>query len=954
MRQTSARAEPGKGPRVLIFRACALGVLLLVSLSLGLREASARDHTRDLKFATYLINELKYFDVAERFLEEIKSNATDRRSQCDVAYLHVDILKKKGKTEEYLKALERVKKQCPDHQRSSLNSLEKINIEMNKVNKIFELASATGNAEEASALRKQGQELFRSEVERPLDLFIEEAQKETADLAKKGGPTYGQARLHRNLSESIRVRLMLNFAKLLPEGEVFEADRHKYLKTGLKLATEFVEDRSEFYRLQYDVQLMKGRFELELEDYSAAYDDLSLIVDLGPRGPVGSEQIQYFKKLHLESVLFAARAANHAGMFSEAARLVNRRMLTAQKGPLDLSRADKDPSLEQFYVLAKLERAIGLSGSGQAEAGLRLIQEVIKKYSGSANGELRVTDARKALGTMAALGNVPLRGIDYFQGAMGLYSEHKFDQALVLFQEGLGAPRSSKELKKIAPLCLNKIGEINYLKKHYVEAAIAYLEICRHYGSHKLAAKAARNALAATDKLRRKNRQHKGYTELDDLAKSFYDKLGGSSIAIFQKTMAEAHEAQQQRDYDKAVELYQKIPADFSVDKKKGRKKRSGKKTKNGKREKIPFYWTAQARIRICRYQLWKATDAASRKIDDALVLAKELTDIQKNAAAAGRQDSAVEASFSAGQIYLEAESWSEAVTSYKPFLESYKNDQVFRAVGLYNLIQAAFKIEDGEVATRAFAVLEVDFPEHDATFLSTLPMLDFALQQEGEEAGKDAARYAKIYTDHPTGQEELKNDPDRRMAIIDILLEGGDFESADVLLKQTEKEAKRNPNLRKRLLLRKAISGFNQKQFETVIQALNEYIGKFNPDGGGQDDAQVYRYLGESHAQIYIKSESIDEVKKSVRHYGRAMGLILPYVDSDQSGKAKSDYWRWALRWCKLQRILGRAGDIEGWKSIRKFVGLRERTELGGKSKKKQFLAIKEEAERAVEKALR
>ena len=51
---------------------------------------------------------------------------------------------------------------------------------------------------------------------------------------------------------------------------------------------------------------------------------------------------------------------------------------------------------------------------------------------------------------------------------------------------------------------------------------------------------------------------------------------------------------------------------------------------------------------------------------------------------------------------------------------------------------------------------------------------------------------------------------------------------------------------------------------------------------------------------------------------------------------------------------LLGRAGAIEGWKSIRKFVGLRKRTELGGKSKKKQFLAMKEEAERAVEKALR
>ena len=81
------------------------------------------------------------------------------------------------------------------------------------------------------------------------------------------------------------------------------------------------------------------------------------------------------------------------------------------------------------------------------------------------------------------------------------------------------------------------------------------------------------------------------------------------------------------------------------------------------------------------------------------------------------------------------------------------------------------------------------------------------------------------------------------------------------------------------------------------------------------------------------------------------AISLISNFVDADKSGKAKRDYWQWALRWCKLQRLLGKAGDNEAWSTINKFVGLREREAMGGPKKKTKFLDIWEEAKKNLEK---
>ena len=325
---------------------------------------------------------------------------------------------------------------------------------------------------------------------------------------------------------------------------------------------------------------------------------------------------------------------------------------------------------------------------------------------------------------------------------------------------------------------------------------------------------------------------------------------------------------------------------------------------------------------------------------------------IRESAIKAGSVEGATEASFAAGQIYLETEQWQQTHDSLTRFLDEYKQDQIFRAVALNYLIEASRRIDKGAVAEQCFDVLAAEFADHDATFLATLPMLEYALTQlEGDGAGTKAATYAKAYAEHPTGREELRKDSERRLTVIDILLEGGDFETADKLLKDTEEEAKSDPDLRKRLLFRKALSGFNQKKYKAVIKALDEYIAKFKPDGNGPDDPAIYRYQGESLVQLYQQDKSLEKLKKAASNYRQAIAFIGSFVDVDKSGKARRDYWQWSLRYCQLQRLLGRAGEFEAWKRINRFVGLRQREDMGGKKKKAAFLKIWEEAKTNLKK---
>jgi TolA-binding protein len=920
------------------------------------------------QFCDYLMNDLKYFDTAERHLQSLRKVHTDAESQGDIAYYEVDLLRLQNRQEAYLEKLAEVQKRFPNHRRSAAGDLPKIGVAMDKALQLFTAAKESSDPEKTASLRAEAKKKFLDEVQKPLDALIASldqrvgAEEKLFRDARRKDPKAQESealielRKNRDFAELTRVKVLLIYARQSIRGiKESEAERDQVLKRGLDYATQFVEDRPEFKLMQYTAQLHKGLFEYELGRMNEAIEDLTLLIDLHPdvknARSVARETIDTFRDLNIQALLFAAKAYIKARQYEEAAVLVETKMLTPAGHAFDLSTAESHPSLQKYFILAQLERAIALAGKGEGGRALEVVEGIIKKYGAEANrtppnplARAYVTDARKALGTLVEVGGITLSGLAYYEGGLGLYSEFREEEALALFQLGLGAARSPEERAEVAPLCLDKIGEINFRLGRFAESAMAYLELAQRFPESTFLAKAAQNAVSASTRLLRQKRDHAGYQLLDKQANEAYERADTGGLILLQAQMASAQDLERQGNFAGARDVFLKIPVEH-------------------KGEKVPFYWRAQVSALYCVVQPWLALTPEARKSDEATVknIAERLEKAAAEAAKVGQADAIVLADFYRGQIYYELKDWAKAAAAFAPFLDKHdaKDDATFRLAGRYYLTESLLEVGEAERAEAVFAALQKEFPDEISTQLAAQKVADFFAGQGGPESLAKAAGYTLIYARHPQSAE-LRKDARFLLAIVQVLIQGGLTQEADGFLTEAEKlNTAKDPDLVNGIALQRARFAMQKEDYDTVISSLIKFLESYDPQSVGVDDPYIFQMYAEARIRRNPSKPEVGDMQKADVAYGYAVKLI--HDRSEAAGaanphrrKMQGEFWRWMLEWLKVKQWLAQADDQNALQELLRQLKSIERLDMGGEELKAQFLELRKWAEAKFEKIRR
>lgn len=899
----------------------------------------------DEAYARYLIRELRYFDTARRWLAAVEKRRLSDEERARVAALRIDILLGEGREAEAKAAQERFEKEFPKSGRVGVSRLDLVSLAMGKVIARFEKAMNTADAKAAADLRAEASKIFREEVEKPLDELIAGLNQEVEDLRKKaaaessGRKTTPDRQAQRpwdaltqtrDQAELSRIKAYLVYARRLPAES---PERKAILEKALGLADRFVDERYEYYVMQYEGQLQRGIIAHELARHATAEEYLSVLYDVQPPGdpPYPKALAGAFKQLRLQAVLFGARSAIASGQSARAARLLEEHFL-GSRGPLGIAGAEEDPSLRQFAVLARLEYGVALAGSGNVVAGLEQIQQVIRKYSSAglvsgANAEF-VNEARKALGRLAGLPGVELRGEDLYEAALGLKSALRFEDAAETFRRALGKldPSKAKDRTTMAR-CLNEIGETSFLLGRYEETAIAYEEAYRYFqdADAELVPKIARNFLAAATRAEdaRKAESHSALGKLRDAATRFNEERG-IGLATQEVLMQDAQRFEQEGKFAAARETYLKVEKEVGG-------------------EKVPFYWRAQASAWSCILRLWEQADERGKQaVQPELEKAtEELAKIVPRAVEDGDLSGAAVASLSLGQIHFQFERWDEAVGALKIFRAELAGESYYRCLGVGYLTIACARLGDCASAEDNFGALEAEGScKEDVVLGYAAQAVSDCFYESGER--KKAARYLLAYVRHPSSSVDLK-DPQRLFWIAKRLIEGESYDEAEPYIEEIRKIiGAGSPELGRQILILDAERLKQQKKTQEAIDALERYSSEYVTDGRYEEDPYVLHDL----AELYLGRSPRPQFKdyeRADRHYRVALGIMKNRVAADKS--LEKVFWPWALRYCELKLRIGEAGQPEAYGEVIQLVDVLGGSDMGGL--KDEFLKLRDEAAR-------
>ncbi len=931
-------------------------VLAALILLLGARPARAQLNSEDSQLLGFILNDLKYVDTAERYLAKlIDEYSGDTEARADLEWRRVDILNLQGKSDEAIEASEVLKKRYPNNRRAQLSGLQGIAKAMQNVLTDFEKANS--QPEKAAAYRKRGKERFAQEVSGALDALVTDLETKVQALqdayfkARQKSPemrepqNYRDARGARDQAELVRVKMLRVYAGILPEVSTeWEEERTAALKRGLKFAQTYVEDRASNRLLQWQAQLQKGRYEIDLDQCSEAYDDISILVGITPPGmnvnaKIPGDLIKFIKKLHIEAVLYSAMAANCAAQYEDAAGIVEMGILESTSGPFALANAGSSPDLEKYHVLAMLERAIALAGSGQTQAGLDEVQKIIDRYSEgsvSQNAVAFVNAARKGLGRIAEVSGVRLSAQAYYEGAMGKFSQKEFEDAVSLFLRALESTTSS-DFGEIAPQALVKIGEIQYIQDRPVEAIVTFLEVCQRFPEHDLVKKAANNAasIGANLSRRRESRGHAGIARISDLANKEIDKHGGGAtkhLIVFQ----DAQEQESLGNLVKARDLYKSIPA----------------RDDDGKA--VSIYLQARAKMIDVSVQAWMSSDADQKEAtrEDTVKYIPHLEKVEL-AGKSGQEQPEVTATWVLGTLYKELGEEDKMIEAWKPFLARFVNDVTYRGAALYYLVETHLKLKHIAQAEEACAALVQDFGDKQTSYFAILQLMEH-FRAAGED-GK-AADYILLYTRHPRAKEELEQ-IGRLMDVVDLLLEADRIDEAKTWLAkaQTLADSSDDVSAKKRLYFRTAKLAFSAKDYKSAQDSLAKYLNDFGVPPASEEDAPyILQMYGESILKNNARKDAPDRVKNlqfARKLFVRAIQYINQRRFVDEPGvasKAERYYWVWAYKSMVLNKLLGEENDAQAWVNIRRFITEKQGESFGGPKLKALFDKLMKEAEAA------
>ena len=773
----------------------------------------------------------------------------------------------------------------------------------------------TGNDSALDDLRR-AKARFESKVDLPLTKLIEDRRAAVEGASGSPSPPLLQSR---DEAELTRVGILLVYARALGFAEA-ESTRESTLEKGGTLASAFVEERFTFPVMQFRGQLLKGLFLFEKGRYSEASDELAIIYPPPPFEKPNAALISAFRRLRLEALLYGTRALNADAEYANAVEAVETYFLKKSDGPFDVSTADKDKDLRGFAVGVRLEYAVALAGAGQVDKAFSVIDKTIDRYTAlGAEGEGFVTDARQVLSRMVAIEGVALRGKDLLEAALGLKSQRRWDEALALLQRALRqiAPR---DLPKVAPRCLNEIGEISFLLERYSESALAYRDICEYFPQSDLIRKAAQNFLAAATKAlsmerggERGARQHAGLVALRDEASKVYDRFGGGLGGV-EALMAEAGQLEAGRRYTDARKLYLQVPLE-----------------QDGAR--VPFYWRAQASAWTVVYLEWERADQDARatlepeldKAADALggIVAQGLRD--------GDRSGAALAALTRGRIQYDRGQWEAAVAALEVFTGELAESN-YACSGLGYL--ALSHIGGGD-CERAAGLIKKFKPCREDPILSYVAFqISDCYQQQGDTA--NAARFARLYQMLPTTKGDFEK-LDTVLFVAERLLDGGEkyLGGARDLIDKARTLGAREPELARRLLYLEGKLSAGEGKWSEAIASFEKYESDFGADGEDHEDPYVLRDLGRCYRKREKRTSTAD-AQEAAAYLGRACYVFGP---RRADPTVEADYWRTAYEWMVLTLLRCRQGSRDACGDVVTFVAERKHTEMGGLQEK--FVAL-------------
>ena len=946
-------------------QAVVASLVLLGSLVLPSTELLAAWTAEDDAFADYLIGDLEYLDTATRWLDEKAGEAgVDKRAAAEIESRRLDIYQSKGDHVAFSKLLDEFKRRFPEHRRSRSGGLEQAGQLLSDV--LTELENAVlASADVAEKKRQAARQAFYGEVVPALEQLIEDFGQQL-----KSGKEAARDTLIQTIdqTELARVNFFLLFARPWPSAS---PERQKALERGLELAEAFVDKGTPYFGMEYSCQLQRGVISYELGRYLDAEGHLEVLYGIEPPIPKPHPDalVAAFKDLRLQALLFGTRSLNSGAQYREARRVLDRYFFgETSKGGAAPSYADLRETvaswssgkgvsvqaasdLKKFAVLTCLEYGIAIIGSGQVEDGLNLIQGVIGEYSDSdgAQGKAFVVDAQKALGRIALINGVDLRGQDYYQAALGLKSDHRYTEALTAFQTALAALGSS-DPKEMGALCLNEIGEMLFLLDRYAESAVAYAELFDAFDfvveSTPIAARAAQNFLAAVNKTIDTTADGSDHTELQRLfedATRRSEQHSGKGLSPLQAQMSAAGRLAGEGRFEEAREIYLAIPKKLEQ--------------RDGGSSDVPFYWRAQAQAEEMVFDAQRSAelDGDDPSAMDALI--PRLEKIARLALKDGQLDGAARASLVLAQIFSSREDWAaveRSLTIFESELAHSASLDVCSGMGL--LVIAEARQGRCAQARKGFAKL-VKNQTCRALPVVGVAALDLADCFDTAGAPFEAARYTLIYSVRDDSQEDFR-DLDVILMVASRLAEGSLYASgksqkrfrqeASKRLKLAAKhQLSRQPEYKRQQTLIRAKLLRARKKYSEAAKVLRRYVKEFNAAAGAnEEDPYVFRDL----AEIYWNRRSVPSVKDANRAdaaYTRAvvqMGRRRVSVAAEYRESLGRTYWDWVKRLMEIKLFRLDAGEATAYGEIVQFLKPQTAGEMGGK--KEEFLELLRQTE--------
>ena len=937
-----------RSPRARCTRAGVLAILslLLLAPAPAAWAITAEDH----EFLDFLINEVKYYDTALRYLDGLeKEGRQDTNSQAETASRRIDVLQAQGRTADAEKAVQDFQKRFPNHPRASIGNLEKIGQKAQAVLESLVKAQRMQDSTKADALRAEAVTTFNDQVVKPLASLIQSLQAKVDAARKQNKPPprgTGAARepsqrpadtealmnLLRPLeyAELQRLKFYQSFATALPEGA---AARKEALEKGRSLAQEFVDKRFDFPLMQFQAQLHVGQFEFEMQHYDAAEEALSVLYGIVPPfpGPYKDDVIEPFRNLRLQAIFYGARARNAARAYPKAVQLIEQHFIRSAPGPFDLSKAEEDAGTRANAASVRLEYGIALAGAGDPTRGLGEIHKIIDKPNQPAS---IVLDARKALGRIAAQGGAGLGARDLYEASIGLKSDYQLEEALDCMQWGLSRlnPSKSQEYAEVAPLCLNEIAELNFLLGRYVESALAYNEIFSFHSSaaKELLGKVSRNFLASTNraiKVTQGGAAHTGLRELKEAATRASEQFAGG-FTVFEAMIYDGKALETAGKLDEARKKYLEVKPDL-------------------KGVKVPVYFRAQAYAWRCLYRLWDQSDAEHRKALDP-ELEKAVATLPQVASRALQErdlEAASLASLTLGQIQFQRGQFRESAAALKGFADELTAEETNRCPGLASLIIAEAKAEDLPASEGHFKKMQEVCGESPLVAISASAIADAFETQKKHE---DAARYTLIYAKHPASKDDLEK-PAELARVAGILIEGGKADDAAPYIKKLNEANKdASPETARAVIILEAKVYQHEKQWDKAIAKLKSYVEKFKPqDDQAYEDAYVLKDLGDAYLVRTKGKPTLKDMKSAEEAYNTACYVMRRRISRNPD--AERIFWQWTLDFMKLQMRIGDAGQVNAYRTLSDFVEREKTTEMGGL--KAEFVALAQQAADKLEK---